>query len=128
MAGARSVSNMNPKTLNKYLTDNKGYVDGCTIVWSVAAKIDGPKGFAWIGTGSVDSPKNLKSLIDGNKFPIVQSARFNPHWVIIIGYDGTGTKLTDFYYLDPMDKTAVFRRVGAADKWVTTKSATRIFQ
>lgn len=134
MAGARSVSNFNPASLNTYLTNNNGYANssgvigtGCLVVWSAAANIDGAGGFTWHGTGTVTSAANLKSLIDGNKFPIARSARFSSsHFGIIIGYYNQGTALSDFYYLDPWDTSAVFRRVN--DGWVTASSATRIYQ
>lgn len=126
MAGARSVTNFNPASLNTYLTNNGGYLGGCNVVWSVAADIDGAGGFTWHGTGSVTSAANLKSLIDGNKFPIARSNRFSSHFGIIIGYNNSGTVLSDFYYLDPWDTSAVFRTVN--DGWVTASSATRIYQ
>lgn len=126
MAGARSVNNFNPASLNTYLTNNSGYASGCNVIWSVAADIDGPFGFTWHGTGAVTSAANLKSLIDGNKFPIARSTRFSSHFGIIIGYDNQGTALSDFYYLDPWDTSAVFRRVN--DTWITASSATRIYQ
>lgn len=126
MAGARSVSNFNPASLNTYLTNNGGYLNGCNVIWSVAANIDGSGGFTWHGTGTVSSAANLKLLIDGNKFPIARSARFSSHFGIIIGYYNQGTALSDFYYLDPWDTSAVFRRVN--DGWVTSSSATRIYQ
>lgn len=126
MAGARSVSNFNPASLNTYLTNNSGYSSGCLVIWSAAANIDGPGGFTYIGTGSVSSAANLKSLIDGNKFPIARSTRFSSHFGIIIGYDNQGTALSDFYYLDPWDTSAVFRRVN--DGWIGASSATRIYQ
>lgn len=126
MAGARSVTNFNPASLNTYLTNNSGYASGCLVIWSAAANIDGPGGFTYIGTGSVGTAGNLKSLIDGNKFPIAKSGRFSSHFGIIIGYDNQGMALSDFYYLDPWDTSAVFRRVN--DGWVTASSATRIYQ
>jgi hypothetical protein len=126
MAGARSVYNFNPATLNTYLTKNGGYSSGCLVNWSVAANIDGSGGFTWLGTGSVGSAANLKSLIDGNKFVIARSARFSSHFGIIYRYDGYGTKLSDFVYLDPWDLSATFRRVG--DGWISATSATRIYR
>ena len=126
MAGARSVSNFNPASLNTYLRNSGGYSSGCLVIWSAAANIDGSGGFTYYGTGSVSSAANLKSLIDGNKFAIAKSARFSSHFGIIIGYYNQGTTLSDFYYLDPWDTSAVFRRVG--DGWVTASSATRIYQ
>jgi hypothetical protein len=126
MAGARSVYNCNPATVNSYLTSHGGYSSGCLVNWSAAANIDGSGGFTWIGTGSVGSAANLKALIDGNKFVIARSARFSSHFVIIYRYDGYGTKLSDFVYLDPWDLSATFRRVG--DGWVSATSATRIYR
>ena len=126
MAGARSVSNFNPASLNTYLRNNGGYSSGCLVIWSAAANIDGSGGFTYHGTGSVSSAANLKSLIDGNKFAIARSARFSSHFGIIIGYYNQGTTLSDFYYLDPWDTSAVFRRVN--DGWITSSSATRIYQ
>jgi hypothetical protein len=126
MAGARSVSNFNPASLNTYLRNNGGYSSGCLVIWSAAANIDGSGGFTYHGTGSVSSAANLKSLIDGNKFAIAKSARFSSHFGIIIGYYNQGTTLSDFYYLDPWDTSAVFRRVN--DGWITSSSATRIYQ
>jgi hypothetical protein len=126
MAGARSVSNFNPASLNTYLTNNGGYLSGCSVIWSVAADIDGTGGFTWQGTGTVTSAANLKSLIDGNKFPIARSTRFSSHFGIIIGYYNQGTVLSDFYYLDPWDTSAVFRTVN--DGWIGSTSATRIYQ
>lgn len=127
MAGARSVYNFNPATLNAYLTNNNGYANGCYVNWSAPAKIDGQGGFTYIGTGKVKDAANLKSLIDGSKFSIAKSTRFSSgHYAIIIGYDGQGIKLSDFYYLDPADKTAIFRRVG--DGFVTASSLTQIYQ
>jgi len=127
MAGARSVSNFNPASLNTYLRDHSGYSSGCLVIWSAAANIDGSGGFTYYGTGSIGSATNLKSLIDGNKFVIAKSTRFSSHWGIIIGYNNQGTTLSDFYYLDPWDTSAVFRSV-PSNGWMTTSSVTRIYQ
>jgi hypothetical protein len=126
MAGARSVYNFNPATLNDYLTKNGGYSSGCLVNWGVAAKIDGSGGFTYIGTGSVASASNLKKYIDSNQFVIAKSYRFSSgHWAIIYRYDNYGTKLSDFKYLDPWDTSATIRNVG--DGWVTATSTTRIY-
>ncbi|MBM2833875.1 MAG: hypothetical protein HW406_1036 [Candidatus Brocadiaceae bacterium] len=126
MAGTRCVSNCNPGTMNNYLTNNYGYASGCLVIWAKAANIDGTAGFSYLGTGSVGSAANLKSLIDNGKFAIAKSARFTSHYSIIYGYCGNGTKLSDFYYLDPWDISAVCRIVG--DGWVNTSSATQIYK
>ena len=126
MAGAHVVVNCNPASVNTYMTNNGGYVSGCLAVWAQAANMDGPGGFTWIGTGSVGSAANLKTLLDSGKYPIATSTRFPSHFGIIIGYSGQGTTLSDFYYLDPWDTSAVFRPVN--DGLVTSSSSTRIYQ
>jgi hypothetical protein len=126
MAGAHVVINCNPASVNTYMTNNGGYSGGCLAIWAQAANMDGAGGFTWIGTGSVSSAANLKSLVDSGKYPIATSSRFSSHFGIIIGYNGLGTSLSDFYYLDPWDTSAVFRTVG--DGWVTSSSSTRIYQ
>lgn len=126
MAGARSVNNWNPATVNTYLTNNRGYVSGCNVIWSAAANVDGSGGFTYIGSGSVGSAASLKSLIDSGKVAIARSARFSSHFGIVLGYNRPGTRLSDFYYLDPADRSAVFRTVG--DGWVTATSGTQIYR
>lgn len=120
------VSNMNPASLNTYLTNNSGYSGGCNVIWSKAAEIDGRYGATYVGSGTVSSVSNLKSLIDRRNFAVVRSTRFSSHWALIIGYRNSGTKLSDFYYVDPYDTSATFRNVG--DGWVSTASATRIYK
>lgn len=134
MAGARSVYNFNPKTLNQYLktvdrTTGRmiGYVNGCNVIWATPANKDGAGGFTYIGTGSITTASKLKSIIDGNRFAIAKSNRFSSgHFGIVIGYNGQGTNLSDFYYLDPWDTSAVFRRVN--DGWLSTASSAQIYQ
>lgn len=126
MAGARSVCNCTPLSMNTFLTNNRGYAGGCNVIWSAGANIDGTAGFSYVGSGSVGSAANLKSLIDSGKFAIAKSARFASHYAIIYGYHGNGTKLSDFYYLDPWDTSAVCRIVG--DGWVNVNSATQIYK
>ncbi|MGH9764317.1 MAG: hypothetical protein ACREAC_26070, partial [Blastocatellia bacterium] len=126
MAGAHEVSNFNPASLNTYLTNNGGYQGGCLVVWGAAANIDGSGGLTYLGTGSVSSAANLKSQLDSGHYLIATSARFSSHFGIIIGYNGAGTNLSDFYYLDPQDSSAVFRAVG--DGWVTASSTTHVYQ
>jgi hypothetical protein len=126
MAGARSVYNWNPATVNTYLTKNAGYASGCLVKWAAPANVDGTSGLTYLGSGTVGSATNLRSIIDGNKFAVVKSYRFSSHFAIIIGYNNTGSKLSDFYYLDPWDRTATFRLVG--DGWVTATSTTQIYR
>lgn len=126
MAAARSVYNMNPSSLNAWLTKNAGYSGGCLVVWSKAADVDGRAGFAYIGSGKVSSAANLKSIIDGNRMIVAKSARYSSHYVLIFGYKNSGASLSDFYYADPADKQFVKRYVG--DGWVSTTSVTQIYQ
>lgn len=127
MAGARSVTNFNPATLNSYLTQNGGYSGGCNVRWASPANIDGTGGFTYIGSGgTVTSAAKLKGIIDANRFAVVRSYRFSGHYAVIIGYNGNGTQLSNFVYLDPWDLNAVYRYVG--DGRVTTTSSMQIYQ
>ena len=126
MAGARSVNNFNPATLNSYLTDNGGYSSGCLVRWASPANIDGTGGFVYIGSGgTVTSAAKLKGIIDQDRFAVARSYRFAGHYVVIIGYNGNGSRLSDFVYLDPWDLSAVYRYVG--DGRVTTSSSMQIY-
>lgn len=123
---ASSYINCNPETMDTYLTKNGGYLNGCLVIWSTGAKIDGTVGFSYVGTSSVGSAANLKCLVDNRRFAIAKSSRFTSHYVIIIGYCGYGNKLSDFIYWDPFDLSATCRVVG--DGWVTASSAIQIYK
>lgn len=134
MAGARSVTNFNPASLNDYLTNNGGYANGgCDVIWSAPANIDGAGGFTYTGTGpypyTINTPDNLRAIIDANQFAVVGSNRFGPnsHYVVVIGYDNAGQNLQDFVYLDPWDTSAQFRHVPDYG-WVTTSSSVHKYQ
>jgi len=135
MAGAARVSNFNPASLNSYLsTKDKygnptGYSGGCNVVWKAPENIDGPNGFLYFNSGYVVSASNLKSLIDAGKFPVTKSIRFpkSTHWVVIVGYKNTGSKLSDFYYLDPWDTSAIFHYIGDTDNFVSATSIIQIY-
>jgi hypothetical protein len=119
-------ANANPATLNSWLTQNKGYSGGCLIIWSKVADFDGPGGLIWVGTGSLTTPKALKSLLDQGRLVIARSYRFKEHWVVIRGYYGKGEKWPDFWYWDPWDTVATERKLG--DGWVGAGAATRIYR
>lgn len=126
MAMTSVVRNLDPGVLNTYLKNNNGYASGCLVKWANAADIDGTGGFKYYGSSTVGTAANLKSLLDNGKFSVVKSARFNTHWAVIIGYRNSGTKLSDFYYLDPWDLTATFRYVG--DGFVSSSSTIQIYK
>jgi hypothetical protein len=126
MAAARSVNNMNPASLNTYLTGHGGFSGGCNVIWANAANVDGPYGFTYIESSSVSSAAHLKTYIDSSKFAVVRSARFSSHYGIIVGYRNQGASLSDFYYLDPWDLSATFRYVG--DGWVSSASTVKVYR
>jgi len=122
-AGATDVT---PKTLNRWLTENQGYLKGCEIIWKRVADYDGAQGLEWVGTGSLTTPENLKRMLDQGMLVIAFSRRFKQHWVVIRGYEGKGNQWSDFWYWDPYDLTPVKRKVG--DGWVRSGAAIRIFK
>lgn len=117
---------VNPRTLNDYLTNNHGYASGCLIFWGKAAEFDGSAGVGWVHIGVLGSPESLRDGLDQGKRVIVKSTRFGEHWVFIAGYDGSGTNWDDFYYLDPMDGSPIHRRIG--DAWVKQGASTRVYR
>ena len=138
MAGAATMSNSNPGAINSWLTSMNyygagggSYSGGCNMDWDKAALYDGTYGFKRRGSGSVTSAANLKTLIDGGNYIIASSNRPGTveHWSVIYKYHGTGTRLSDFEYLDPLDSSYVYRTVSDTPSgWVTTSSKTRYFK
>ena len=111
---------------NRWLTANGGYADGCNILWSRAADWDGPAGLTWVGTNSLTSVAQLKSMIDQGYRLVSSSRRFSAHWVAIRGYTGDGSTIGCFNYYDPWDKTATVRSLG--DGWVSIGASLRVFR
>lgn len=114
-----------PKTLNDYLVETKGY-EGCLIKWAQAAEIDGHAGVQWIHPGVLGSPEALRAGLDQGKRVIAESTRYDPHWIYIVAYDGAGTAWSDFYYLDPYDLIPTHRRIG--DGLVMPGAKTRVYR
>jgi len=122
---AAGVTDVTPKTLNRWLTNHQGYLRGCEIIWERVADYDGAKGLEWVGTGSLTTPQDLKKMLDEGMLLIAFSRRFAQHWVVIRGYEGAGNQWSDFWYWDPYDLTPVRRKIG--DGWVKGGAAIRIY-
>ena len=125
MAMASRATNLNPASLNTWLANNSGYSSGCLVKWARAADFDGPQGATYVGSGSV-SVSNLKSNIDAGRYLVVKSTRFPTHYAVIVGYDNQGSRIGDFFYYDPWDRSAVKRKVG--DGWVSSGNSMQIYQ
>ena len=127
MALGSKGTNVNPASLNTWLTQHQGYVSGCTIDWIQAANYDGPAGLTWIDTGTLPTtPAGLKAMIDRGERIVAKSTRSSSHWVIIVGYLGTGTQFSHFMYYDPWDLQLTARAVG--DGWVSAGTPIRRYR
>jgi hypothetical protein len=122
---------VDPARMNTWLTNNRGYVDGCSLIWSRAADYDGTGGLTWVGTGTLSTPASLKSAVDSGRLVVMKSNRFAAagisHWVALRGYNNAGTVWSDFVYWDPWDTLPTTRRIGDSS-WVVSGAATRIYR
>lgn len=120
-------SNADPAKLNTYLKNTGGYENGgCIVKWERIASYDGNGGLFYAGTGSLTTPAALKVQIDDGQLVIAKSNRFDSHWGVIKGYRNTGSKWSDFLYLDPWDTLSTDRQLG--DGWIGAGAATRIYR
>jgi len=83
-----------PGTLNDWLTNHAGYVDGDLLVWAAGDRLGNVKFSAMHrGAGSLDVTK-LKWCVD-NGWPAIVNVRAGGHWVLVTGYNGTNFKVND---------------------------------
>ncbi|MFA5012006.1 MAG: C39 family peptidase [Ignavibacteria bacterium] len=92
--------NVNPGQLNTWLTNNGGYSGGCLIIWGTAVQYPGSTvTFA----GSIGySLSAIKSKIDAGSPVIVNVTTTVNHFIVVKGYNGSGTSTSDFVVLDPL--------------------------
>lgn len=101
---ANGVS-VTPAQLNTWLTNNSGYANGCEIYWAVAANYPGST-LKWYASSSF-LLSTIKSEIDGGNPVIVKVDHpYNgtgscSHWVMVYGYNNSGTSSSDFLVSDP---------------------------
>ena len=126
MAMTSLGADVDPGTLNEYLTDHNGYAEGCLVFWAQAAEMDGAGGVEWVHTGVLGSPEALRAGLDQGKRVIAESTRYSRHWVYIVSYDGGGDDWSDFSYWDPIDGGPIDRRIG--DGWVVQGASTRVYR
>ncbi len=133
MAAASKMTNVTPLTMNAYLSSSSvgGYTNDGNIYWAKPQGFQPTSGFKFIGTSvngtsSVKNAAFLKSLIDGGHYVVASSTRFGGHWVVIYKYNGTGSKLSDFEYLDPGDSNYIRHTVD--DGKVTSGSQIRVYK
>jgi hypothetical protein len=133
MAAASKMTNVNPHTMNAYLSNPSvgGYTSSGSLYWAKPPNFQPTSGFRYIGssvngTSTLRSAAFLKSLIDGGNYVVASSTRFTQHWVVVYKYNGTGSSLSDFEYLDPADSSYVRRTVN--DGRVTATSQIRVYK
>ena len=120
--------NVDPKTLNEYLSSNGGYTSDCLIRWDVAAGFDATKNISFLHHNTLTSPEAIRDGLQQGKRVIAASTRFAPqtHFVWIRRYEPANQlDWSNFMYWDPADVQAVERRVG--DGWVDGGAGTRVF-
>jgi len=140
---AGRFTNLTPKTLNAYLSrsDVKGYTSGGLLNWDKIPGFQPSAGVVWIGrsvningtsVNTLKSASTMKWLLDNGYYIIAGSTRYGGsasspgHWVAIWRYVGSGSSVSDFEYLDPMDSQYKLRKVG--DSYVKTDRVIRLFK
>lgn len=92
--------NVNPGTLNTYLTNNNGYSGGCLLIWDKGAGYPGSS-ISFTGSAAY-SLSTIKSKIDAGNPVIVNVTTSVNHFIVVKGYNGSGTTASDFVVLDPL--------------------------
>jgi len=85
--------------LNVWLKQNNGYVDGCLVVWSVAAGRSGGN-VQWAGD-DYTGLNQINTELD-NGYPVIAKVSLfdSSHFVVITGYSGSTYFINDPYYGD----------------------------
>jgi hypothetical protein len=97
--------NVDPGQLNSWLTNNNYYLAGCSMDWTKVPYYPGST-LAWAGSMTY-SLTTLKSEINGGNPVIVHvDHRYGgsgvcSHFVVVYGYNNSGTSVSDFLVTDP---------------------------
>jgi len=96
--------NVNPGQLNTWLKNNSGY-SGCSVLWTSVDNYPGST-MTWYGSATY-SLSIIKSEIDAGNPVIVHVNRTSPcaHFLVIYGYNGSGTSASNFLVADPATST-----------------------
>jgi len=105
--------NVNPGQLNTYLTNNCGYADdygnncvNCNMRWTIPSPLYIGATMTWYGSAAY-SLSTLKSEINaGNPVIVKVDHRYGgsgtcSHFVVVYGYNNSGTSSSDFLVYDP---------------------------
>lgn len=92
--------NVDPGQLNTYLTNNNGYSGGCLLIWDKGARYPGSS-ITFSGSAAY-SLATIKSKIDAGNPVIVNVTTTVNHFIVVKGYNGSGTTAGDFVVLDPL--------------------------
>lgn len=103
-----------PKSLNIWLSENDGYINGCQVSWKKATELNDPERISWLTSSETlnENTADLKKWIDDGRLIIAKSNRFDSHWVVLRGYKNAGTRLTDYLYWDPWDNDPTDHYIG----------------
>lgn len=107
MAGCSKMTGLTPSTMNTWLSNNSGYTAAGAIYWGKPPGFQPTSGFSYLGESTVGNAATMKARIDAGKFVVAYSKRFenvgSTHWVVIYKYNGDGSRLNQYEYLDPYD-------------------------
>ncbi|HEY5536461.1 MAG TPA: C39 family peptidase [Ignavibacteria bacterium] len=92
--------NVNPGQLNTYLTNNNGYSGDCLLIWDKGARYPGSS-ITFNGSAAY-SLATIKSKIDAGNPVIVNVTTSVNHFIVVKGYNGSGSSTSDFVVLDPL--------------------------
>lgn len=82
--------NVDPGSLNSWLTSHGGYASGDLLVWSASNAFHGPQELNYYhGSGSL-SVNNLADMTKAGK-GIIVNVRSGTHWVLVTGHAGGNT-------------------------------------
>ena len=139
---AGRMTNLNPKTLNAYLSQPSiaGYSSTGILNWSKIPGFQSSSGVVYKGSSvtingvsvsTVKSAATLKWLLDNRYYVIAKSSRYSSHFVAIWRYVNDGSRISDFEYLDPADSsyTSPPHKVGdTTASYVNPTSGIRLFK
>lgn len=101
---ATSGDNVDPGTLNTWLTNNNGYLSGCNIIWAAVNNFS-THHVSYFNT-AIYSFNIIKGEIDGGN-PVIAWVNNQSHFVLIYGYNNNGNSASDFLVSDPGNSATV---------------------
>jgi len=88
-------ANIDPGTLNSWLTNNGGYENGCLVYWSTAANVS--SNITYVGSVGEDWGRLQSELDEGYPVIVEVNNSGTQHFVVVTGYSGS-----TYYINDPL--------------------------